>query len=589
MIHKLPQELINKIAAGEVVERPASVVKELIENSLDAHATVFSIELEEGGMKKIHVSDNGAGMSPDDARVSIEPHATSKLSSLDDLFSIATFGFRGEALSSISSVSRFTLRTRKQESDTGVELKHDDEGITITEYAMNSGTDITIADLFYNVPARKKFLKSPHTEYRHCIELITQFALITPEVEWHVFHNSKPVLTLPAHTAWHDRVSLLLGNERSKNILPLTVQSERLSIEGFIAHPRSATFTRENQYIFVNKRPVNDYFVLKAVKDGYGSLIAKNTYPPCIINITIDPKTVDVNVHPRKLEVKYSDPQFIFSNIKNIISKILAQKNIQSSPTDIDAYTRSPQRTPYSSPRGFQQPLNKADSAQSFNFYKHLSHQEFTHTPLSKNSNQESVIEKNAIPHNWRLIEQIHASYLIIETQEGILLIDQHAISERINYHQMKQRDTLQNTSQACAIPITIELSPQEYALFEEYYPLMQDLGFDIEPFGSTTISISALPSIMVQENIHDTIASLFSDIRSDQTAESTLEQKKDALMKAVACKTAIKFGDVLTHDQQRALISEWHNTPHNQSCIHGRPCSIEISDKELRKWFKRP
>ena len=169
------------------------------------------------------------------------------------------------------------------------------------------------------------------------------------------------------------------------------------------------------------------------------------------------------------------------------------------------------------------------------------------------------------------------------------MIIDQHAVSERINYHQINLRNNIQSASQACAIPITIELSPQDYALFEEYHPLMQELGFDIEPFGSTTISISALPSIMTQQNIHDVISSLFSDIRSDQTAESTLEQKKDALIKAVSCKTAIKFGDVLTNNQQTALISEWQNTPHNQSCIHGRPCSIEISDKELRKWFKRP
>ncbi|HLD20170.1 MAG TPA: DNA mismatch repair endonuclease MutL [Patescibacteria group bacterium] len=585
MIKKLPQELINKIAAGEVVERPASVVKELIENSLDAHATVLTIELEEGGIKKIRVMDNGIGMSPDDARVSIEPHATSKLSSLDDLFSIATFGFRGEALSSISSVSRFTLRTRQEESDTGVELKHDDEGITTTEYAMKTGTDIIIADIFYNVPARKKFLKSTQTEHRHCIELITQFALMTPHIEWHVFHNTKPVLTLPAHTAWHDRVSLLWGTERSKNMIPLTIHSERLSIEGFIAHPRSATLTRENQYIFVNKRPVNDYFVLKAVKDGYGSLIAKHTYPPCVINITIDPKTVDVNVHPRKLEVKHSDPQFVFSNIKNIISKILAQKNIQSSIPEMNAYTRYPQHTLSSSPHTFQQQLNKEDITQSLHFYKHLTQQEPTQSLIP----QTSAIEPNNIPHGWRIIGQIHASYLIIEMPEGMMIIDQHAVSERINYHQINLRNNIQSASQACAIPITIELSPQDYALFEEYHPLMQELGFDIEPFGSTTISISALPSIMTQKNIHDVISSLFSDIRSDQTAESTLEQKKDALIKAVSCKTAIKFGDVLTNNQQTALISEWQNTPHNQSCIHGRPCSIEISDKELRKWFKRP
>ena len=585
MIKKLPQELINKIAAGEVVERPASVVKELIENSLDAHATVLTIELEEGGIKKIRVMDNGIGMSPDDARVSIEPHATSKLSSLDDLFSIATFGFRGEALSSISSVSRFTLRTRQEESDTGVELKHDDEGITTTEYAMKTGTDIIIADIFYNVPARKKFLKSTQTEHRHCIELITQFALMTPHIEWHVFHNTKPVLTLPAHTAWHDRVSLLWGTERSKNMIPLTIHSERLSIEGFIAHPRSATLTRENQYIFVNKRPVNDYFVLKAVKDGYGSLIAKHTYPPCVINITIDPKTVDVNVHPRKLEVKHSDPQFVFSNIKNIISKILAQKNIQSSIPEMNAYTRYPQHTLSSSPHTFQQQLNKEDITQSLHFYKHLTQQEPTQSLIP----QTSAIEPNNIPHGWRIIGQIHASYLIIEMPEGMMIIDQHAVSERINYHQINLRNNIQSASQACAIPITIELSPQDYALFEEYHPLMQELGFDIEPFGSTTISISALPSIMTQKNIHDVISSLFSDIRSDQTAELTLEQKKDALIKAVSCKTAIKFGDVLTNNQQTALISEWQNTPHNQSCIHGRPCSIEISDKELRKWFKRP
>ena len=611
MIHTLSQDVINKIAAGEVVERPASIIKELIENSLDAGASNIRIELTEGGIKKIRVIDNGYGMSPEDAELAIEPHATSKINSVEDLFAINSFGFRGEALASIASVSTLTLRTRPTASHTqppilnqeqtkqiqyalGTQISKNENGIHKDDISTPVGTDIEIQDLFYNVPARQKFLKSPTTEFRHCLDVITPFTIITPSVSWQIFHNQKPILTLNSTDEWHKRITALLGAEKSNDMREVEVGGETTKIVGFLGHPRHASEQRGYQYVFVNQRPVMDMLVMKAVKNGYGSLIPKSTHPIFILHLQVDPTTIDVNVHPRKLEVKYANTQLIFQNVfkavQHTLAKLSAQMphNVETELHPVFATTNNSIHIPQKNgtqPRLYNSHPTQEHIKESLGFYTMLNK---TPQTITRDDSCEVMPRPDVLPHGWRVIGQAHDSYIITETMAGLMLMDQHAMSERINYEQMKQNQ-IQESAQHCAIPVTIDLPPQELALYEEYKDIFLELGFEIEIFGGNTLAIHSVPSLLAETNIKTALESLFLNLRSEMTSATTIEQQKDAIVKLVACKTAIKFGDRLTESQQIALITTWLNMPNNQSCIHGRPCTIELSDKELRKWFKRP
>ena len=588
-IVKLPQDIINKIAAGEVVERPASVLKECVENSLDAGASNIRIDLTEGGMKNIQITDNGHGMSVEDAEQATEPHTTSKIQSLEDLFSIQSFGFRGEALASISSVSQFSLTTRREEDSTATIVTMENGNKQITQGGAPVGTTIEVRNLFYNVPARQKYLKSAQTEFKHCITLLTQFALLTHTVNWQVFHNNKPVLTLPATNSWKQRVATLWGPEKGTDLIEMNAGGETLRIQGFLAHPRHASEKRDMQHVFVNNRAVQDFLTLKAVKDGYGSLIPRYTHPSAIVHITVDPKTVDVNVHPRKLEVKFSDTSLIFSNVKKIVSQHLSGFEPVAASSEIPLETFS-QPTPIRHQHRYSAPSQQAPKPQPEDVRRAMNLYTLQSPAISSAIQPEDngQIAEIQLPEGWKVIGQIHSSYLILETTDGMMVMDQHAMSERVNYHQLKQTsDTI--SSQKCAFPITIDLPPQEYALFEEYQELFTEFGFEIEPFGGTTLAVNALPSVIGDSNAKEAILELFHDLRSEMAGNNSVEEKKDALCKIVACKTAIKFGDFLSTEQQIALICAWIDTPNNQSCIHGRPCTIELSDKEMRKWFKRP
>lgn len=590
-IVKLPQDIINKIAAGEVVERPASVLKECIENSLDAKASNIRIDIIDGGIQGIRITDNGHGMSAEDAAQAIEPHTTSKIQSIDDLFSIQTFGFRGEALASISSVSQFSLTTKREEDATATIITMENGDKKIAQGGAPVGTTIEVRNLFYNVPARQKYLKSPQTEFKHCITLLTQFALLTHTVHWQVFHNNKPVLTLPATETWKQRVATLWGPDKGADLIEMDAGGDTLKIQGFLTHPRHALEKRDMQHVFVNNRAVQDFLTLKAAKDGYGSLIPRYTHPSVIIHITVDPKTVDVNVHPRKLEVKFSDTSLIFSNVKKIVAQHLSQ--FEPVASSLDTPTPPPSTSQpmpirhqqrYSTPSRDRTKPDPQDIRRAMNLYTLQS----SSAPQAIESTAPKQTTELRLPEGWRNIGQIHSSYLILETPEGMMVMDQHAMSERVNYHQLKQTSD-KVSSQKCAFPITIDLPPQEYALFEEYQELFTEFGFEIEPFGGNTLAVNALPSVIGDTNAKEAILELFHDLRSEMAGINSIEEKKDALCKIVACKTAIKFGDILSLEQQIALICAWVDTPNNQSCIHGRPCTIELSDKEMRKWFKRP
>lgn len=327
-IKLLSQDLINQIAAGEVVERPASVVKELVENSIDAAAQSITIQIENGGLQKIKVMDDGIGMDRDDAILSVKQHATSKINSQNDLFSIGTMGFRGEALASISSISKFRLITKKHGEVKGTEIQVDEPGVTVRDVGTPEGTSIEISELFYNIPARRKYLKTAVTEFNHITDLFLNFCLAYPQINWKLFHNNKPVYQFPK-TNIEQRIFDVLGSDISRNLIKINYDMNGVNVVGFIGKPQVARNNRKLQYLFINNRPVNEYIIAKQVKDSFATLIPHNLYPVFILNIQVDLEKVDVNVHPRKMEVRFSEPQLIYSTIYRAISRTLDDSQLQ--------------------------------------------------------------------------------------------------------------------------------------------------------------------------------------------------------------------------------------------------------------------
>ncbi|HEX9664593.1 MAG TPA: DNA mismatch repair endonuclease MutL, partial [Patescibacteria group bacterium] len=321
-IKALSQDLINKIAAGEVVERPASVVKELLENSLDAGSNQIAVEIIKGGQDLIKVSDNGQGMTREDAELAVQRYTTSKIAELDDLFNINSFGFRGEALASIASVSRFKLQTKIDQELVGAEIEIIDGETIINEIGWETGTTVTVQNLFFNVPARQKFLKTQSTEFNHILDLFSGYALLYPDISWKLIHNDKTILNLPKAKDWLTRIEAVLGADIARELLPVAFDGWEIRIKGFVAKPALSKSNSKSQYIFVNNRPVRDYLISMAVRDAYTTLIPRGEYPVFVLKIDIDPGLVDVNVHPRKSEVKFLDTRLIYRAVYNLINSV---------------------------------------------------------------------------------------------------------------------------------------------------------------------------------------------------------------------------------------------------------------------------
>lgn len=587
MISLLPQDLINKIAAGEVVERPASVVKELTENAIDAGAKKISISLEQGGTTFIQITDDGCGMTENDAKMSLVRHATSKISSPDDLFNISSLGFRGEALASIASVSQFSLTTKHESSLSGYMVSLQSDEIEAVPTAANRGTQVTIKNLFYNVPARQKFLKKAQTEYTHILRYLQQFAMVHSSLDLTLLHNGKEIFHyLPGE--WEERVAQVLGEEFQTRLVPVSGEMPGVKVEGMIAKPELVHATHKNQYLFVNERPVYDHFVSRSVLEAYDTLIPRGYHPAFALKITIDPSQVDVNVHPRKSEVKFLNPFPIMTTLKTAVRESLHAHDLTQTPelASVSSLYDAPSRTSSSVPA-----YKSAQKSNLMSFNPNRpSRQEVSQAMSFSEQMMGSIREIKKTPleqKQWRIIGQIHLSFILVETPDGLQLLDQHAVSEIVNYFKIKKGyDEGVVTGQQLLIPTPVELSLEEMSLLEESNELLKKLGWEIDEISATSIQITSLPEILKVESISENIHEMLDAINEQRGMD--IHKRELELIKYESCRSAIMFGDQLVHEEMESLLNQWMKTPNNAACEHGRPAAAKITIDQMRKFFNR-
>lgn len=617
-IQQLPESLINQIAAGEVVERPASVVKELVENALDAGAKKIIVEVNGGGDSFLRITDDGSGMDRSDAVMAFEPHATSKIATTDDLFNIRTLGFRGEAIASIASVSYVTLQTKKRGDMEGTIVMAEGGKITkIQPVGVPEGTQIEIQNLFYNTPARKKYLKNDSTEYQHVMDTITGIALTFHQVSFRVVHDGKLVFDLPAVEDEFTRIRTVFGKNIADDLIPVYYGHAQIQLKGYIGKPLIARSNRNFQYLFINHREVKSHVLGYAVKQSFTSLLPKEKYPVFFLYFEIDPQLVDVNVHPRKLEVRFRDEREIFSATTQACKKaletyVLAPNITHDAPENYYAERKAqplklhdaPQEMsgtftagPGSAGSGSSEAVSvaavaavgavaDANPAETVQQTMEFTADFTAHTSEVDYSTREPGQERKYLDPIMALA-QLNNSYILCQQGSSLVLIDQHAAHERIRYTEIFAEFSQKRlTTQTLVSPFQIELSPKEIGVFEEYREIFQKLGFEIEPFGGKTYSIHAVPSHLGQKDIQKAFTGLLDEFADGKN--STIEEQSTRALTYLACRSAVKFGDPLAREEQLSLIEKLQTMDQPYTCPHGRPTMIVMSGDELKKRFGR-
>lgn len=584
-IRILPEIISNKIAAGEVVERPASVVKELVENALDAGSTQILIEVEKGGKSLIRVSDNGAGMGGDDALLSIERYATSKISKDEDLFSISTFGFRGEALPSIASISRFSLVTKEKTGQNGVEIKIEGgKVLSVSEKGSPSGTMVTIKDLFFNTPARRKFLKSTDTEMGHIADTVASMALGHTGVQFRLLHNGKTVYNLLSAPDSAGRAEDILGKDTRSGLYRLGFSSGNISVSGWISSPLIKRSTARGIYTYVNGRFVRDRVVQHALLEGFATRLIKGEFPVAVIFVKLPYDSVDVNVHPAKREVRFADRNQVHETVKTAVKNALDL---------IDPYKKSAHPHPapplssgweyptFDKPSVLSQPKIGEDRSS-------FSSQPLSSPPLSPPVMQADLWERKQFK-DLRILGQLHGTYIICESGEGIFLIDQHAAHERILYEKLKTRleQSKEHPSQKLLIPEVIEFGYREAVIFEKLLPDFFKAGIEVEPFGGNAFAVKSVPAFMSDKDIKAAVAEIVEKIIETGFSPG-LEKASDEVLKLVACHGAIRANQTLSDKEIRTLVDQLDGCKMPSHCPHGRPTWISFTIKELERFFKR-
>ncbi len=584
-IRILKEELVNKIAAGEVVERPASVVKELVENSLDAQATQIEIETREGGKKLIRVLDNGTGMDREDAKLAFSRHATSKISTLEDLFNISSLGFRGEALPSIASISKVEIITKTKEAASGCKLGIEAGEIKeVKETSANVGTIVMVADLFYNTPARRKFLKSEVTENRHLIDLVTNFALAYPEVSFKLKIDDREVLNLNSASSLSQRVKEIVGKETFSKMLEIRKEPNEVQISGYLGKSEIAKASRSEIRFFVNGRIISHRSLLHAVQLSYGELLPKGKYPMVFLFLEISPQMVDINVHPQKLEVRFANERQIHDLVYLAIKKTL------SSPSVMPVYQRVGEKGLLPSLAGEKSSLVK----ESLENYSTKSNTVETRQKTilkeifdSKFEPEIVTAEKKEDYYGIANFWQLANTYILASVKESLIVMDQHTAHERILYEQATKNLTSKKPSiQQLLFPQSLELSAVEFTFFDENLEIWGELGFEVQPMGGKTVVVSGVPSGIRNKNS----GNFFKEILADLSANFKPGQDRiKAISSTFACKAAVKAGDKLTGDEMSSLFDRLFATENPYICPHGRPTLIRIPLEEINHKFGRP
>ncbi len=583
-IYILDEATINKIAAGEVIERPASVIKELIDNAIDAGATDIRVETTGCLSIAISVSDNGNGMSKSNATIAFLKHATSKIRTADDLFAISTMGFRGEALSSIAAISRLTIATRQSDDTSGTKVIVEGGDLkSVSDIGTAVGTRITVEDLFYNTPARKKYLKSDRTELAHVTDVVTRYALGNTDISFTLINDGKTILRAPASDGVFDRIIHVLGSDVAKAMIPVSFESELAKVSGFVSQPELTRSGNDLQSFFVNGRSVNSKAISNALRLGYYTLIPKGRYPAAVLNVSIDPKDVDVNVHPAKTEVRFGYEKEVMDAITKAVEDAHKQTQIIPKADDIDQTVQSllDDSQPTVKP-SVENTLR--ESTTPYNTSTKDTERRLKRTERDLLATGVDSIDTTPI-EDIKVLGQIDDLYIVAQSRDGLLLIDQHAAHERILYDQIKDSKT--SGWQELITPLTIELNAKERILLEEYIPYLEEFGFAISEFGTNTYVITAIPNIFGKLEDPDIVHDIISDILStgrirDETGIY------EHVSKSMACRGAIKAGAACSFEQMKNLISQLMVTENPKTCPHGRPTMVSFSKKELDKLFGR-
>ena len=602
-IRVLSEELANQIAAGEVVERPASVVKELLENSIDAGATLIRIDIEGGGKKKIRIMDNGMGMLPEECRIAFSRHATSKISDFSDLETIHSLGFRGEALPSIASVAKVRCTSARSENQGGkLIVVEGGEFIEEKDFACPQGTTIEVAQLFYSTPARSKFLKSDSTEFSHITQVVTQQALAYPSIQFQLTHNGREVIqTLPSDQI-HYRIAELFGAELAKSLVQVKSSSGDYRLEGYVSSPVFTRSNRSAQYCFINGRFVRDKVVFHATQRGYSHLLPKGQHPALFLYLNMDPKLLDVNVHPSKAEVRFAFQQDVHQFISRGIREAL-EKNLQVPVEELQSVSKNiPIKTNYEKPFYREAPswVNKSEKVVAFqqgNLSEVLTNMTSSHgfhSTISSSPQQVIGFDKAPIPvsnliySEFEPLGQLNNSFIIMQGKKGLLVIDQHVAHERILYERFRESAKEKKIEvQNLLFPLTIEFSPAETELLIFHLDRLKQLGLELETFGKNEFLLRAVPAILKnldnEKLLRDTIELLPKD-----GDENILHEKYEDVLIMMSCRNAIKVNHPLNLDQIRKLISDLEQTSMPFTCPHGRPISLLFDMDDILKKFLR-
>lgn len=631
-IRLLPEQLINQIAAGEVVERPASVVKELVENSIDAGASKVIVEIIGGGLSLIKITDNGCGMNRDDAMMALERHATSKIASIDDLQNILTMGFRGEAIASIASVSKFVMRSKVAEANAGIELVVEGgKMLRDSAIGMPVGTEIEVRELFFNTPARLKFMKTEQTEYQNVVDTVVALALAFPKVSFKLVGQEKVVFDLPATVEELVRIRGLLGKGIADEMIEVFYGGMNLKMTGYIGKPSVSRASKSMQYLFVNGRPITSHVLAYAVKQAYHSLLPKERYPIFVVKFELEPSMVDVNTHPRKTEVKFRDEREIYRVLTSscqraLENNVLAPKVANGEAIGLNYYqekkaagielpafkdeVRTTIEVGVSSnvmavesgtalhTKTETQPMETPRESHQLP----LQHGDYQMSPQQNQQQTESAgkfEEAPIIP-----LAQLNNAFILCQRAGDLIIIDQHAAHERIRYEKlMAEGENDEKAVQQLLMPVNIELAEQDRLVLEGNLEVLADLGLAIEHFGGKTYSITTVPSYLTKSNLEKILMGLIDDLRNAsmqgglmsgglggiQGVKGDFFARKEKILTYLACRSAVKFGDPLTREEMQALIDQLSALPVGKAtCPHGRPTMIVMEWGELWSRFGR-
>lgn len=652
-IQQLPPSLVNKIAAGEVIERPASVVKELLENSIDAGATSLELTIEGGGMELIRLSDNGCGIAADQVSLALASHATSKLQSADDLFSVRTLGFRGEALASIAEISHLTLRTRTAHSDVGCEVEVQGGHAQPSQPAgCPVGTTIEVRNLFFNTPVRRKFLRSAQTESNHIAEAFTRIALAFPQVQMKLLTGVKSTYDLPVTDSWRQRIRSFFGDEIAESLITIDNSQDDIRLSGFVADPSISRSNNRMQYLFLNGRHIRDRSLQHALGEAYRGLLMTGRFPVCFLRLELPSELVDVNVHPTKMEVRFVDGGKIYSQLLQTLRHQFLTTDLTARarhvPGPLPAGLRNtegttvvasplsdvslpPQTTMDSRWEAHSQKMSQvnvgAASATPANLRLDLradvpAFQPFpqatgfrlgsasvmdTSPPTTSSPQSPSQVSSDAQPQSLEMLTgaapstsdlqspsrsylgiQVHNRYLVTQDEQGMVVVDQHALHERILYEQLRLRvEQGKLESQKLLVPEPVDLTAAEAAAVLEFQEVLAKIGIEVEAFGGDTVLMTSYPAMLANIRPAEVLRQVLEPLMAGGK-EPSARELLDELLHTVACKAAVKAGDRLSSDEITTLLEQRYHFQDTHHCPHGRPTALHFSRQQLDKMFKR-